>query len=109
VFEENLQIEEGLFLEQRCKMKGIFWNSRGLSALAKIRFLRETSKEQDLAFIALLEMGRKDFSQDTLDNFSGGRNYVWRWMAPRGRSGGILLGVNLDVMDVGSIDDGDFL
>jgi hypothetical protein len=53
-------------------MKGIFWNSRGLSDLAKTRFLRETSKEQDLAFIALLETGRKDFSQDTLDNFSGG-------------------------------------
>jgi hypothetical protein len=46
-------------------MKGIFWNSRGLSDLAKTRFLRETSKEQDLAFIALLETGRKDFSQDT--------------------------------------------
>jgi hypothetical protein len=108
VFEENLQIEEGLFLKQRCKMKGIFWNNRGLSDLAKTRFLRETSEEQDLAFIALLETGKKDFSQDTLDNFSGGRNYVWHWTAPRGCSGGILLGVNLDVMDVGSIDDGEF-
>jgi hypothetical protein len=76
--------------------------------LAKTRFLRETSEEQDLAFIALLETGKKDFSQDTLDNFSGGRNFVWHWTAPRGRSGGILLGVDLDVMDVGSIDDGEF-
>jgi hypothetical protein len=33
---------------------------------------------------------------------------VWHWTEPHGRSGGILLGVNLDVMDVGSIDDGDF-
>jgi hypothetical protein len=57
-------------------MKGIFWNSRGLSDLAKTRFLRETSEEQDLAFIALLETGKKDFSQDTLDIFSGGRNFV---------------------------------
>jgi hypothetical protein len=51
-------------------MKGIFWNSRGLSDLAKTRFLSETSKEQDLAFIALLETGKKEFSQDTLSNFS---------------------------------------
>jgi hypothetical protein len=58
-------------------MKGIFWNSRGLSDLAKIRFLRETSKEQNLVFIALLEIGKKDFSQDSLNNFSGGRNFVW--------------------------------
>jgi hypothetical protein len=33
---------------------------------------------------------------------------VWQWTAPHGRSGGILLGVNLDVLDVGSIDDGYF-
>jgi hypothetical protein len=45
-------------------MKGIFWNSRGLSDLSKTRFLRKTSKEQNLAFIALLEMGNKDFSEN---------------------------------------------
>jgi hypothetical protein len=33
---------------------------------------------------------------------------VWHWTAPRGRSGGILMGVNLDVLDVGSIDDWEF-
>jgi hypothetical protein len=54
-------------------------------------------------------MGKKDFPQQSLDNFSGGRNFVWHWTTPHGRSGGILLGVNLDVLDVGSIDDGDFL
>jgi hypothetical protein len=53
-------------------MKGIFWNSRGFSDLAKTRFLRETFKEQNLTFIALLETGKKDFSQDSLNNFSGG-------------------------------------
>jgi hypothetical protein len=53
-------------------MKGIFWNSRGLSDLAKTKFLRDTSKEQNLAFIALLETRTKDFSQESLNNFSGG-------------------------------------
>ena len=28
-------------------------------------------------------------------------------MAPHGRSGGILLGVDLDVFDIGAIDEGD--
>jgi hypothetical protein len=89
-------------------MRGIFWNNRGLSDLAKSRFLRDTSREQNLDFIALLETCKKDFSQETLNNFSGGRNFVWHWTAPHGRSGEILLGANLDVMDVGSIDDEDF-
>jgi hypothetical protein len=89
-------------------MRGIFWNSRGLSDLAKTRFLRETSMEQDLAFIALLETGKRDFSQGSLNNFSAGKNFVWHWTAPRGRSWGILLGVNIDLMDVGGVEGGDF-
>jgi hypothetical protein len=48
-------------------MKGIFWNSRGLSDLAKSRYLDDTTKEQNLDFIALLETCKKDFSQLTLD------------------------------------------
>jgi hypothetical protein len=88
-------------------MKGIFWNSRGLSDLAKSNFLADTSIEQCFDFIALLEIGKKDFSQRTLDNFSGGRNFLWHWTEPHGRSGGTLVGVNLDGFDIGSIEEGD--
>jgi hypothetical protein len=57
-------------------MKGIFWNIRDLSDLAKTKFLRDTSREQNLDFIILMETCKKDFSQDTLNNFSGGRNFI---------------------------------
>jgi hypothetical protein len=98
---------------EKCSYKAsfqqpLFWNSRGLSDFAKTRFLRESSIEHDLTFIALLETGKQDFSQGSLNNFSGGKNFVWHWTAPRGRSGGMLLGVNIDRLDVGSIEDGDF-
>ena len=43
-----------------------FWNSRGLADLAKKRFLVETSIEDKLDFIALLETG--------IDNFVGKRS-----------------------------------
>nr|XP_034607094.1 uncharacterized protein LOC117866906 [Setaria viridis] len=89
-------------------MRGIFWNNRGLSDLAKKRFLLETSKEQNLAFIALLETGKRDFTQATLSNLCGGKNFIWHWTEPHGRSGGILLGVDLDELDIGSIDEGNF-
>lgn len=89
-------------------MKGIFWNSGGLSDLAKSRFLSDTSKEQQLDFIALLETSKKNFSHITLSNFCGGRNFLWHWTEPHGRSGGNLLGVNLDVFDIGSIGECDF-
>jgi hypothetical protein len=89
-------------------MKGIFWNSRGLGDLAKFRFLSDTSKEEKLDFIALLETGKNDFTQSTLNNICAGRDFLWHWSKPHGRSGGILLGVNLEVFDIGSIDVGDF-
>jgi len=55
------------------QMKGIFWNSRGLSDLAKTKFLADTAREQNLDFIALLETGKKDFSQTSLNGLCGGK------------------------------------
>jgi hypothetical protein len=73
-------------------MKGIFWNSRGLSDLAKTRFLRETSIEQDLAFIALLETGKQDLSQRSLNNFSGGNSFSLALDRPSGKVRGYFAG-----------------
>jgi hypothetical protein len=89
-------------------MKGLFWNSRGLSDLAKCRFLGDITREHDLRFIALFETCKKDFSQDTLDNFSGGKSFIWHWTQPHGRSGGILLGVCMEELDIGGIEEGEF-
>jgi hypothetical protein len=89
-------------------MKGIFWNSRGLSDLAKTGFISDCVKGQNLDFVALLETGKNDFTKSALNNFCAGGNFIWHWTEPHGRSGGILVGVNLDSFDVGSIDEGDF-
>ena len=56
-------------------MKGIFWNGRGLSDLAKTRFLSDVTKEQQLDFIALLETGKKDFAPHTLSGLCGGKTF----------------------------------
>ena len=88
-------------------MKGVFWNSKGLKDLAKIKFLADIAKEKSLDFIALLETGKKDFSPAGLNGLFNGRNFVWHWTEPHGRSA-ILLGVNADEFDVGSIEEGDF-
>lgn len=53
-------------------MKGMFWNSRGLRDLAKIRFLAETTLHHSLDFIALMETGRDNFTSQFLNSLSGG-------------------------------------
>ena len=89
-------------------MKGVFWNSRGLKDLAKHRFLADLVMDEQINFIALSETGRDDFPDHILKNLCAGRDFLWHSMAPHGRSGGILLGVDLNVFDIGAIVEGDF-
>jgi exonuclease III len=90
-------------------MKGVFWNCNGFADSKKYRFLSELTKEKNLDFIALSETGRANFPQSTLNNICAGRDFIWHCMAPRGRSGGMLLGINLQTFDITEIEEGDFL
>ena len=89
-------------------MKGLFWNSRGLADLAKQRFLAETTLEHHLDFIALLETGRDNFTSQFLQTLSSGIDFDWHILPPRGRSGGILLGVRCETLEVLNVVQGDF-
>jgi exonuclease III len=89
-------------------MKGIFWNSKGLHDLAKSGFLSQTTKEENLDFICLQETGRSDFSANELKHFGAGKEFIWSWTKPKGRSGGILFGVNVENFDIADISQGDF-
>ncbi|PWZ23951.1 hypothetical protein Zm00014a_037299 [Zea mays] len=87
---------------------GIFWNCDGFGDPKKHRFVADLTKEYNLSFIALSETVKKDFSDSFLRNLCAGRDYLWHCKEPRGRSGGILLGIDLSVFDIGAIDEGDF-
>lgn len=89
-------------------MKGIFWNSRGLTDLAKRRFLADASIEHKLDFIALSETGRDNFTSQFLGTLTGGVDFDWHCLPPRGRSGGILLGVKCETLEVRNVVLGDF-
>jgi hypothetical protein len=89
-------------------MKGIFWNCNGFVDSKKYRFLSDLTKEKNLDYIALSETGRANFSQSTLNSICAGRDFLWHCMAPRGRSSGMLLGINLQTFDIGEIEEGVF-
>ena len=89
-------------------MKGIYWNSRGLSDLAKYHYISEAIKEQNLDFIAVMATRKKDMSRANLNHLSGGADYIWHCLPPRGRSGGILLGINALNLELSLIVEGEF-
>ena len=88
-------------------MKGIFWNSDGFKDPIKHKFISDLTKEHNLSFIAISETGRKNFTSLFLKNLCAGRDFLWHVKEPRGRSGGILLGIDINVYDIGAIDEGD--
>jgi hypothetical protein len=94
--------------KQGCKMRSIFWNSNGFKDPKKHKYISDLTKENSLEFIAVSEIGRSDFSLRFLKNLCVGREYLWHSKAPRGRSGGMLLGVDLQIFDIGAIEEGDF-
>lgn len=89
-------------------MKGVFWNCDGFRDPKKHRFVADWTREFDLGFIALIEAGRKAFPDSLLRNICAGRDFLWHCKEPQGRSGGILMGIDLSVFDIGAINERDF-
>jgi hypothetical protein len=90
-------------------MKGVFWNCNGLCDLAKPRFLFYSVTEYQLDFIALLETKRTDYNVAELGHFCANKIFLWDWTPPKGRSGGILVGLNKNKFHVLDIMYGKFV
>jgi hypothetical protein len=89
-------------------MRVIFWNCNGFRYPKKFRFISDLTKEKSLDFIDLLETLRKSFTSPFLKILFAGRDFIWHVKEPRGRSGGVLLGIDLSRFDIGAIDEGDY-
>jgi hypothetical protein len=66
------------------------------------------TKKNNLNFIAVSETGRSDFTPRFLKNLYAGRDYLCHSKPPKGRLGGMLLGVDLQFFDTGAINEGDY-
>ena len=89
-------------------MKRFYWNSRGLSDLAKYKYISDAIRDHKLDFVAVMETGKQDMSRSNLNRLSGDADFIWHCLPPRGRSGGILLGINSTVLDLSIIVEGEF-
>jgi hypothetical protein len=82
------------------KMNDIFWNSYGFKDPNKHNIISDLTKENNLNFIAISETGRSDFLPRFLKNICSERDYLWHSKALRGRSSGMLRGVDLQIFDI---------
>jgi hypothetical protein len=89
-------------------MKGIFWNSNVFSGPKNISFLADITKEKGLNFIAVSETRRSEFTPRFIKNMCVGKEFIWHSKSLKCRSGGIVLGIDMQCFDIGTIDEGEF-
>jgi hypothetical protein len=89
-------------------MNGMFSNSRGLGDLAKHVHIADCCRDHNLDFVAISDTSRWDFSPSLLNRLSGGIDFDWVSRPPRGRSGGIPVGVRAETMEILASSDGEF-
>ena len=63
-------------------MRGMFWNSRGLSDLVKHKHVGDCVRDHGLDFVAISEAGKCDFCAHVFDHLSGGLEYTWHCLPP---------------------------
>ena len=89
-------------------LRGLTWNSEGFRDPGKHLFVKESIRDHRLDFIALLETGRSNFTVPFLRDLSCGKDFNWFCLPPHGRSGGILVGINVNTLKVNKVENGDF-
>ena len=89
-------------------MKIIFWNIRGMGQLARVRQLKELMSQEKVDIIGIHETIKQSFSSQELERLSLGGPFSWNWVPSRGHSGGILMGVKEDLLQVENWEQGEF-
>ena len=89
-------------------MIGCFSNIRGVELPNKQKFLQDLFKEEGISFIGLSETIKSDYTSQWFNKIAGNRKFTWQWIPPEGRSGGMLLGADLDLFDLIEYELGKF-
>jgi hypothetical protein len=70
--------------------------------------IAESIREHVLDFVAISETGKRNYSTSFLNRLSGGEDFVWVSRPPRGRSGGLLVGIRTATIEILDNSGGDF-
>jgi hypothetical protein len=87
-------------------MKVLFWNIRGFGRPAR-RQIKEYIRDEALDGVELQETIKKDFTHIELTALVGGNHFKWVWKEASGHSGGILMGVRVDSIEIEDAEVGE--
>ena len=85
------------------------WNCRGIKKKGVSSFLKNLISEHNFHFIGIQETMVENIDDITLKGFDPNSNYLWKWIPSRGKSGGLLSGINTKFLDVGGFCEGKYI
>lgn len=88
----------------------IFWNVRvrGIIKPARRRQIKEYIYELHLDYVGLQETKKQDFTDRELAEIGGNCSFTWIWVPAQGLSGGILVGIKTDIMEMEDVKIGHY-
>jgi len=89
-------------------MRFLFWNVRGLGKSSRKQQVREFIEEHKLQMVGLQETMKESFTDRELLDIAGTKDFTWQWLPPKGKSGGILMGVCLETLELEDFSIHDF-
>jgi exonuclease III len=89
-------------------MKVLFWNIIGWGQEDRRRQISQFISRERFDIIGLQETMKEEFTNRELGQLGGKHDFIWNWLSTQGHSGGILLGVKQEEMDIGAFDKGNF-
>lgn len=89
-------------------MKYLWWNIRGMSKKARVGQLTEIFLREKCDILGIQETIKQDFSDAELKDITSGIPFCWNWVPSKGHSGGILMGVKDDCLEIEKWNKGEF-
>jgi hypothetical protein len=86
----------------------MWWNCEGLGDTVKRFLIHEMVKKHRLDFVIVSETGRSNFVAPFFNHLSRGLDFMWYCLPPHGRSGGILVGINMKTISIQKVETRDF-
>jgi exonuclease III len=81
-------------------MKIMFWNVRGLGKSYRRSLVRNHIISENLEMVALQETIKQDFEDWELKELAGSQDFSWFWTPSKGHSGGMIMGVKTQNLEV---------
>lgn len=81
-------------------MRALLWNIRGMGKKARGGQLKDFISRENIDIVGIQETIKQNFQDNELKDLSGGVPFLWNWLPASGHSGGILVGVKDDRLEI---------